>query len=134
MTSEPAFTHEAAPIFGRYIELGGIIDRLEREDPARILPLGFANPHSYRGDYADLAFEPIADISIGDMLDAARSALGATFEGYKGGEYQMRTHTDCWISRYGEDSDNKIGPLLLELLLARPATEHHARLAAEEPS
>jgi len=119
MMAEPTPTHDPKPA-GRYIELGGIIERLEREDPARILPLGFANPHSFRGDYADLAFEPVENINVGAMLAAARSALGATFEGWKGGDYTMRTHTDCWISLRGEDSDNKIGPLLLELLLAQP--------------
>jgi hypothetical protein len=112
------------------MSLGGIIARLEREDPARVLPIGFADPHSYRGYYEQLAFEPRRNISIGDMLEAARSALGATFEGYKGGEYTMHEYTECWISHYGSSSDNKIGPLLLELLLAQPAADHHARLAA----
>lgn len=117
--TEPAFTHEAAPLSPRYIELIGIIERLEHEDPARILPLGFANPHSYRGDYHELAFEPVENITIGEVLAACRSALGATFQGYKGGDFTMYAHSDCWIARYGEDSDNKIGPLLLELLLAQ---------------
>ena len=42
--------HQAAEI-GNYIELVGIIARLEQEDPNRVLPIGFANPHSYRGNY-----------------------------------------------------------------------------------
>lgn len=108
--------------FGRYISLGGIIERLEREDPTRVLPVGFAEPHSYRGYYHELAFEPRRDITIGEMLDAARTALGATYQGYKGGDYTMNEHTDCWIAEYGTDSDNKIGPLLLELLLAQSAS------------
>ncbi len=109
-------THQAAEI-GNYIELGGIIARLEQEDPDRVVPIGFANPHSYRGDYSDLAFEPVRDITIGDMLNACRAALGTTFEGYKGGDYTMTETTDCWISMHGESADNKIGPLLLELML-----------------
>jgi hypothetical protein len=117
MTAEQILeTHQAAEL-DNYIELGGIIARLEQEDPARVLPIGFANPHSYRGDYSDLAFEPVRDIKIGDMLAAARSALGTTFEGYKGGDNTMDEHTDCWISEHGCSSDNKIGPLLLELML-----------------
>lgn len=118
MTAEQIIeTHQATEI-ERHIELGGIIARLEREDPATVLPIGFANPHSYRGDYADLAFEPVRDISVDEVLAAARSALGATFEGYKGGEFTMAEHTDCWISMHGESGDNKIGPLLLDLMLA----------------
>lgn len=116
MTAEPAFTHERTNI-DQYLSLGQLIERLEREDPARVLPLGFANPHSWRGDYYELAFEPVANISIGDVLAAARSALGATFEGWKGGSYTMGGHSDCWIAYHGESGDNKIGPLLLELLL-----------------
>ncbi len=109
-------THQATDI-GNYIELGGIIARIEQEDPNRVLSIGFANPHSYRGNYSDLAFEPVADITIGDMLTAARAALGATFEGWKGGDYLMTESTDCWVSLHGESADNKIGPLLLDLML-----------------
>jgi hypothetical protein len=117
MTAEQIIeTHQAAQI-GNYIDLGGIITRLEQEDPNRVLPIGFANPHSYRGYYEQLAFEPVRDISVGDMLTAARAALGTTFEGWKGGDYLMIESTDCWISLHGESADNKIGPLLLELML-----------------
>ncbi len=104
--------------YGRYLTLGGIIERLEKEDQDRVLPFGFDEPHSYRGHYEQLAFEPAWNIRIGDMLAAARSALGATFPGWKGGDYTMSTHTDCWIANEGTDSDNRIGPVLLELLLA----------------
>jgi hypothetical protein len=109
-------TRQATPI-ETYIELGGIIARLEQEDPDRVLPIGFANPHSYRGHYEQLAFEPVRDITVGDMLAAARSALGTTFEGWKGGDFTMTETTDCWISMHGESGDNKIGPLLLDLML-----------------
>jgi hypothetical protein len=112
-----------------YLGLGQLIARLEREDPDRVLPLGFANPHSWRGDYMELAFEPVANIRIGDMLAAARSAVGATYQGWKGGDYTMGEFSDCWLARRGEAGDNKIGPLLLALLLAQGDTA--ARAAAE---
>ncbi len=102
-----------------YLGLGDLIARLEREDPTRILPLGFTNPHSYRGDYYELAFEPVADIPVGEMLAAARSALGATFQGWKGGDFTMGEHSGCWIAVEGDSGDNKLGPLLLDLLLAQ---------------
>jgi hypothetical protein len=104
-----------------YIDLGGIIARLEAEDPDRVLPLGFANPHSYRGYYDELAFEPVRDIRVGDVLAAAKSAVGRTFEGYKGGDYTMDVHTSCWIANYGVSGDNRIGPVLLDLLLRETA-------------
>lgn len=114
--------------FGNSLDLGDLIARLEREDPARVLPIGFAYPHSFRGYYEQLAFEPRRNITIGEVLAAARSALGATYEGYKGGEYTMTEWTTCWIANEGSSSDNLIGPLLLELLLARAegATGRHA--------
>lgn len=99
--------------------LKDIIEALEAEDPNRILPVGFNSPHSYRGYYDQLGFEPATDISIGDMLAAARSALGATFQGYKGGDYTMSPYTDCWIAEYGHSGDNMIGPILLRLLLGQ---------------
>lgn len=103
--------------FETHLSLGGLIARLEQEDPTRVLPIGFAEPHSYRGYYYELAFELRRNITVADVLADARSALGTTFEGYKGGEYTMGEHTTCWIASYGETSDNVIGPLLLELLL-----------------
>lgn len=120
--------------FGTDIGLGGIIERLEREDPNRVLPIGFDDPHSFRGHYEQLAFEPRRNIPIGNVLRAARSALGATYEGYKGGHYTMSEWTTCWIANYGSASDNLIGPLLLELLLAADYDALRltaARLAAE---
>lgn len=110
-TPTPAF-------FEPYLSLGGIIARLEQEDPNRVLSIGFAEPHSFRGDYWQLAFEPRQNIRVGDVLEAARSAVGATYWGWKGGEYTMSESSTCWISYAGEGSDNCIGPLLLELLLA----------------
>jgi hypothetical protein len=106
-----------------YLSLGGIIAALEAENPDRVLPFGFDNPHSYRGYYEQLAFEPATDIRIGDMLAAARFALGTTFQGWKGGDYTMPADTDCWIANRGDTSDNKIGPLLLRMLLAQPSAE-----------
>lgn len=100
-----------------YLDLDGVIARLDRDDPDRVVPLGFANPHSFRGYYDELAFTPVRDITVGDMLIAARSALGSSFEGYKGGTYFMHGSTSCWISTWGNSGDNKLGPLLLELML-----------------
>jgi len=40
--------------------LSDIIETLEKYDPATIVPLGFGEPHSYRGYYDQLAFEPVA--------------------------------------------------------------------------
>lgn len=100
------------------MSLDDIITTLAAEDPTRVLPYGFDNPHSYRGYYEDVAFEPATDISVGDMLEAAQSALGATYTAWKGGEFQMAGYSDCWLSMEGSASGESIGPTLLRLMLA----------------
>lgn len=65
------------------MKLKELIDCLEKLEPKLILPIGFNNPHSYRGYYAQLGFEPAKNISIGEMLNCARTALGSTYEGLK---------------------------------------------------
>ncbi len=107
------------------LNLGEVIEALEAEDPARRLPLGFHQPHSFRQYYDDLAFEPAENIAVGEMLAAARSALGATMTGYKGGDYVMDVLSPCWLAYYGESGET-LGRTLLRLMLAAPA-------AAEEP-
>lgn len=78
--------------------LGELIARLEAM-PADA-PVNLDEPHSYRGYYRDLAFEP-GESTAGAVLDAARAALGATFEGYKGGDYVMGKSTPMWVASYG---------------------------------
>lgn len=63
---------------------------------------GFGHPHSYRGYYEELAFEPVENTTAGAMLSAAKSAVGQTFMGWKGGEFTMREHTDCWLAKMGD--------------------------------
>jgi hypothetical protein len=102
------------------VNLGELIARLETADPNQVVKHGFLNPHSYRGDYMDLAFEPAEDITVGEMLAAARSAVGATFQGWKGGDFVMHSDTWCWLSQQGDASGETISALLLELILAEP--------------
>lgn len=48
----------------RYLRLGDLIDRLEREDPAKVVAIGFDCPHSDRGDYARVAFEMRRNVTV----------------------------------------------------------------------
>lgn len=97
--------------------LGQLIAFLENRDPDKIVPLGFNNPHSYRGYYDQLAFEPVSNVTIGEMLNCAKQSLGKTFEGYKGGDYIMYEYTDVWISRYGWNDGEKIGFVLMKYMV-----------------
>lgn len=105
------------------MKLKEIIERLQKEDPLRRIQLGFDSPHSFRGIYAELAFTLAYNILIGTMLDAAKSALGRTFQGYKGGDYPMTGETECWLATWGTATDDRITPLLLEFMLKDKTTE-----------
>lgn len=105
-----------------HLNLEELIVALEAADPARVVPIGFHRPHSYRGFYEDLAFEITHNITVGDMLAATQSALGTTYQGYKGGDYEMREHTPCWLVLEQRCVGESIGEVFLSLLLAT-ATE-----------
>lgn len=88
------------------MNLGQLIDMLNLMlDKSRIVPKGFKNPHSWRGIYAELAFEPAENVSISDMLKAAESAVGTTYSGWKGGDYTMDRETSIHLSHPGESYD-----------------------------
>jgi mono/diheme cytochrome c family protein len=82
------------------------------------LRLGFRDPHSYRGYYHDLAFELAGDVTVGEMLGAAESAMGATFQGWKGGDYTMKEYTEIWLVTRAGNCGESIGAVLLEYILA----------------
>ncbi len=98
------------------MKLGELIKTLEKAPPEKIVPHGFGTPDSYRGYYEQLAFEPRKNVTVGEMLAYAKSALGQTFQGYKGGEYLMTEWTDVWIAEYG-DTGEPIGPTLLQYMV-----------------
>lgn len=86
--------------------LGELIERLEKLDYSKPVKHGFGFPMSYRGYYDELAFSPEENTTIGEMLEHAKNALGATFEGYKGGDFTMDEFTPCWIAEYGNCGDS----------------------------
>lgn len=102
------------------LELGELIAALEQADQEAIVPVGFTNPHSYRGYYNELAFEPAANVRVADMLAAAREALGSTYSGYKGGDYTMDQYSPTWLSHIGEGHAETIGVVLLSYMLGKP--------------
>lgn len=86
--------------------LGQLIEWLSEQDAGATVRNGFGSPHSDRWNYCDLAFSPEAEATFGDMLAHAKSALGQTFTGYKGGEFHMDEWTDVLIGSYGECGEN----------------------------
>lgn len=101
------------------MNLGKLIEALEEkynQDPGYVAKLGFAYPHSYRSSHDALAFEPVENISLHEMLNEAQSALGKTFEGYKGGDFLMESYSEVYLAKYGHVGE-EIGPTLLKFIL-----------------
>lgn len=102
--------------------LQSLIEALERAPADRVVPFGFGRPHSYRGFYDELAFEPKENVTVGEMLADAKSAVGRTFQGYKGGDYTMDGWTHVWLAEYGCSGEG-IGPTLLRYMLGTEEPE-----------
>jgi hypothetical protein len=101
------------------MNLKELIERLEKE-PNKFLKLGFTKPHSWRGSYCEISFEPCEGAKVSDMLYEAKGALGKTFEGWKGGEFTMDEYTDVYLSEEGTSSgycEDGLSSRLLEYML-----------------
>ena len=98
-----ALSESAAQTRSQYhLTLGQLIDRLKKMDPATEITPALSNPHSYRGYYSDLAFEPDGSrTTAADLLILAQAALDQTFGGYKGGDFIMTDDTPLWFAFYG---------------------------------
>ena len=81
--------------------LGELIKALESLDGRRVVAKGFGAPHSDRGDYSNVAFEPANNVTVGSMRKYAKGALGKTFTGYTGGDYRMSEYVDALIGNWG---------------------------------
>lgn len=91
--------------------LGELIEELEKHPDTARVRFDFANfePNgfcSYRGfyDHLSLMYRRSHSATIGELLAAARNAVGGTFSGWKGGEFTMGRGTPIWVSDSG-DSD-----------------------------
>ena len=59
---------------------------------------------SYRGFFSRLAIgysEDVPMVAVSDFLQQLKSAVGKTYEGYKGGQYRMGLDTPLWVANYG---------------------------------
>lgn len=61
-----------------------------------------SHAHSYRGYYSDLSFERSdSAVTVAEFKKQCSRAVGATYEGYKGGDFVMGDDTPLWCASYG---------------------------------
>jgi hypothetical protein len=101
----------------RAIELGELITLLKhrpQDDQVRFDFGGFIPRYvaSYRGFYEQLAIGYDEDwqkpVTVAELLIQLRGAVGATFTGYKGGEYTMDASTPVWAANHGYSNQTAI--------------------------
>lgn len=104
--------HEVTYAKLKHMALGDMIDGLDGlglPGDTRVVfdfgsePCGIG---SYRGYYDDLAIEWTDGLhfNLADLVRVLSYSVGKTYQGYKGGSYQMDRHTRMWASQYGEAS------------------------------
>lgn len=105
--------------FDPYFDLGKLIKFLQDRDPNTVTKFGIRNPHSFRGNYSDLALEPTkGESTVGQWLEVLEAQVGTVHEGWKGGDYTMGDMTDVWFSYEGDGGDNKVGELIMLLVVS----------------
>ena len=99
------------------MKLGDLIAYLGKKNPSDVATPGFGSGRSYRGSYDELAFAPVESSTAADMLAEAKKCVGATFAGYKGGDFTMDEFTPVNIASYGEcDGDDEITSWRLDVM------------------
>lgn len=81
------------------------------------LGFGLGDPHSCRGFYEHLAFEPKFNVKLSVMLREAQECLGTVFQGYKGGDYRAHHETKCYVDRWGRWSEIPLSKKVVRLML-----------------
>ena len=96
------------------LSLGDVIERLQKLDSEDRVVFDFCNLvptklRSWRGSYDELALGYVDTgrfdrerVSVNELLEHLRSAVGDTFEGWKGGDYVMDFNTPVWVANPGE--------------------------------
>lgn len=98
------------------MELGKLKSHFEAMEDGKILAYALSEPFSWRGSYAECAFEILSEESTKEQnLEKIERALSETFRGYKGGEYQYSEWTDVHFENdYSSWSDGGYTRRLIE--------------------
>ena len=97
------------------MKLKELIEYLEKKDSDTVVPMGFYQSHSYAGDYRCLAFIPKKDMTVGEMLEWTKCAIGIIYQ-WRGGEYKMVDSADVYIVGECGEIGEKISTILLDYM------------------
>lgn len=113
--------------------LKDLIEYLKNQPQETLVLNGFEGPHSYRGSYCELAFKPAKNVTVASMLACAKEALGATYTGYKGGEFTMCEYTNCYLAEYGECGEMISVQMLVAMISEAEFLRMKNALAGRDP-
>ena len=84
------------------ITCGKLLEILYELDEKRLVK-GFSEPHSYRGIYRDISFEPSDETrTVKELISLIENnVIDRNFIGYRGGTYKMSHDTSIWIAYEG---------------------------------
>lgn len=97
---------------GVVLTLGAVIEYLRTQDQTKIVPMGLGEVSAFRWCCEIVAFSPVKNIKVSEMLTNAEAAVGEVFEGYKGGLHRMSLTSPCHLAGYACDGE----PITLGLL------------------
>lgn len=88
------------------------LDKLMDNSDEQLFIVGVSREFcSYRGYYSELCVAP----SVGRKMTACEfynvlaNQIGQTYEGYKGGEYEMAEDTELYLATYGRTGERIVG-------------------------
>ena len=92
------------------LTLGKAIEQLSKFEEKESIRFDYedkapGNPHSYRGYYSDLSFEPCQideSAKVGSFLKDLKDSLNKEFTGWKGGDFFMGENTPLWVATEGD--------------------------------
>jgi hypothetical protein len=94
------------------MKLGAIIKVLEAQDPEKVCPIGFKSAFT-RDRMA--AFEPAENVTVKEMLEEARSAIGLPNK--RNGELSTIDLQDDCVLGFKNSRHENLGPIVLGYML-----------------
>lgn len=75
-------------------------ERTELDGRGQPFELNMAGYGTYSPGHGEVRIK--ADPTVADLIEALGLADGEVFEGYKGGQFEMHSRTDLWVSEHGD--------------------------------